>query len=160
VIFVTVGTDTHQFNRLLEEIDRQIELKKIKEKVVGQIGNSTYFPKHFASSRFFDSKKMMQLIRNSDVVVSHAGIGSIMTIKENLKPLVVVPRLKKFDEHTDNHQVQIAKELDRQGKVVAVLNISDLSSAITKARRGRKAGLRATRISKLVSNYLSKLVSP
>jgi beta-1,4-N-acetylglucosaminyltransferase len=157
MIFITVGTDTHQFDRLLEEVDRLIESKAIREKVVAQTGNSTYEPKLYRHKKFLESDEMMRLIKASDMVISHAGIGSIITIKENRKPLVIVPRLRKFGEHTDDHQVQVAKELEKQKKAVSVFDISDLQAALVKARKTKIKGLETTKISEIVSEYLSKV---
>jgi UDP-N-acetylglucosamine transferase subunit ALG13 len=159
MIFVTVGTDTHQLNRLLEEIDRLVENGMIKGRVVAQTGNSTYIPKHYEHYNFLSSDKMSNCIRKSDVVVSHAGIGSIITAREFRRPIVVVPRLKRYGEHTDDHQVQIAKELGRQGKVFAVFDIRDLLTSIKKAKRSKVKDLGITKMAEMVSEYLSKAES-
>ena len=58
-------------------------------------------------------------IAEADVVVSHAGVGAALTAIEAGRCPVLVPRLARFDEHIDDHQVQIAQELDRRGLAIA-----------------------------------------
>jgi UDP-N-acetylglucosamine transferase subunit ALG13 len=73
------------------------------------------------------------------------------------KPLIVVPRLKKFKEHTDDHQLQIVQELERQKKIIAVYDVKNLGSAIKKAKKFKPKKLqRENRISTIIENYLKK----
>jgi len=134
MIFVTVGTDTHQFNRLLREIDVLIEKKIIKERVIAQIGNSEYRPKNYDYFRFADYKKYIGLIKKARLVVSHGGAGTIITVLSYKKPLIVVPRLKKFGEHTDDHQKELVTQLDKDKRAIAVLNIKKLGEFIKKVK--------------------------
>jgi UDP-N-acetylglucosamine transferase subunit ALG13 len=134
MIFVTVGTDTHPFNRLLIEIDRLIEEGKIKEEVIAQIGYSTYIPKNYEYFRFTSFKRILDLIKRARLIISHAGVGNVIMALTYNKPLIVVPRRKEYNEHTDNHQIQIAKELEKRKKVIAVYNMEDLEEAIKKSK--------------------------
>ncbi|NCS71563.1 MAG: beta-1,4-galactosyltransferase, partial [Candidatus Aenigmarchaeota archaeon] len=85
MIFVTVGTDTHQFDRLIKAMDDLVKKKATKEKVVAQIGNSTYEPKNFEYFRFKPYEEVEELTKKSNFVISHAGAGSIMLALENKK---------------------------------------------------------------------------
>ncbi len=71
------------------------------------------------------------------MIVTHGGIGSIITPLKMGKPVIVVPRLKKLNEHNDDHQLQITQELERQKKILAVYDISKLEAAIGKAKKLR-----------------------
>jgi UDP-N-acetylglucosamine transferase subunit ALG13 len=159
MIFVTVGTDNHQFNRLLEEIDNLIKEGKIKEKVIAQIGYSTYEPKYYKYFRFAPFKKILELNRKARIIISHAGAGSIITALEYNKPLILVPRMKKFGEHIDDHQIQIAKELRKKGKAIVVFNIKYLGNVIQKIRmkKYKKTKKKQSKIIKIISNYISCL---
>lgn len=134
MIFVTVGTDTHQFDRLLKEIDRLLAEKKIKEDVVAQTGNSGYSPKNCKYSGFFSEEEFSALLKKADLVISHAGAGSIIRSLEFGKATIIVPRRKKYGEHTDDHQMELAKELEIEGKAIVVYNINNLEDAIKKAK--------------------------
>lgn len=59
--------------------------------------------------------ELAQAIAEADVVIAHAGTGTAITALENGKVPVLVPRLAKFHEHVDDHQVQIARELEGRG---------------------------------------------
>ena len=133
MIFLTVGTHSQQFNRLLEKVDELVGDKIIKEKVVAQTGNSTYKPRNYSHCTFIEEKKMQNLYKNSRLVIMHAGAGSIITALNYKKPIIVVPRLKKFGEHVNDHQLQISKAFEHQHKVLACYNMEDLQKIIKKS---------------------------
>ena len=134
LIFVTCGTHTMQFNRLLEMIDSLIEEGKIRGKVIAQTGNSTYIPKNCEHFRFAEQKRMEELHDKSDIIISHAGAGSVITALSHRKKLIVVPRLKKYGEHVDDHQLDLAAELERGGKLLAAKSKEELAVAISKMK--------------------------
>lgn len=105
MIFVTVGTQKFQLNRLLELLDDE----EIDEEIFAQIGFSTYRPNNFESRKFLSSKEFESYIQKSSLVITHAGVGSILTAMKYDKPILVFPRLKKYGEHVDDHQLQIAE---------------------------------------------------
>lgn len=158
MILATVGTDTHQFNRLIEELDKLIGNKKLKDRVIAQIGNCTYIPKNYEHFRFADLEKFDKLNNSADIIISHAGAGSLITSSQYGKPIIVVPRLKKYNEHTDNHQVQIAKELEKQNKIVAVYDVKNLLDAIRKIKKLKfKNSKQNNEIPKIIMGYISSL---
>jgi UDP-N-acetylglucosamine transferase subunit ALG13 len=133
-IFVALGTHKQQFNRLLKALDKLAESNGIDAEIFAQIGNSDYEPKNFPFRRFLNPKEYEQRMKNADIIISHAGAGSIITALKYEKPLVVVPRLKRFGEHTNDHQIDLAKALAERGKVLAVFDLKDLLQAIEKAK--------------------------
>ncbi len=134
-IFVSVGTHAQQFNRLLREMDSLIENKKIIANVFGQTGNSDYEPKNFAFKKFLDEKEFEEKFGWTDMIISHGGAGTIINAMLNRKKLVIVPRLKKFGEHTNDHQLDLAKALEEEGMALAVFEIGELGTAIKKAEK-------------------------
>ncbi|MDP6671171.1 MAG: PssE/Cps14G family polysaccharide biosynthesis glycosyltransferase, partial [archaeon] len=132
-IFVSVGTHPQQFNRLLEELDKLAGTNRLGTEIFAQTGNSNYTPKNFKSEKFVGEKDYNSKIGKADVIVSHGGAGTIINALRSGKKLVVVPRLKKFGEHTNNHQLDLAKSLEKQGKCLAVYNIAELGNALKKA---------------------------
>jgi UDP-N-acetylglucosamine transferase subunit ALG13 len=135
MIFVTVGTHEQPFNRLLESIDKLIEKGIIKEKVIMQIGYSTYIPKHAEWFRFKDFNSIKKIMKRAKIVITHGGTGSIFTALNLNKRVIVVPRLKKFREHTDDHQLQIVKELEKEKMLIGVYDIDQLEEALKKVKR-------------------------
>ncbi len=129
MIFITVGTHSHPFNRLLEIVD---SLPTSQERIV-QYGSSTYQLKNCAAYPFLEFERMRQLMSRADAVVSHAGVGSIMLALAAGKRPVVAPRLYRFGEHVDDHQVEIAQAFAEVGKVVLFMPGHELALKIAEA---------------------------
>lgn len=129
MIFVTVSASP--FERLIKEMDRIAG--NMKEKVIMQIGRTRYEPKNAEFFRFTTFKKIIEYNKKARVVVTHGGAGCIITALSFGKPVVVVPRYKRFNEHINDHQLDLTKALEKEKKIVAVYDIRDLEYAITYA---------------------------
>jgi len=132
---VTVGTHYQGFERLIKAVDELVGKDKIKENVIIQIGHSDYIPKNCKWFRFVDPENFIKFCKESNIVITHGGIGSIVIPLKLEKPVIVVPRYKKFFEHTDDHQIEISKVMGKEGKVIPVYDIKDLEFAIEKTRK-------------------------
>lgn len=130
MIFVTLGSQKFQFNRLLKEIDRLIEEKKICEEVFAQIGYSDYKPKNYNYKEFLDREEFSQIMSKCDNVITHAGTGAIIGALKNEKKVIAVPRLKEFGEHVDNHQVQIVTQFKEMNLIIGLKDISNMESSL------------------------------
>ena len=126
MIFVTVG-GMRAFERLVREMDRIAG--ELDEQVVMQISSTDYEPKNCDYLRFLPRNDIEAFYADARIVVCHAGSGSLLTALENNKPLVLAPRMKSYGEVFDDHQLEIAREMESRGTTV-VYNISDLESAI------------------------------
>jgi len=152
MIFVTVGTHTQSFNRLLREMDSIA--KKTRKKVIAQIGHSTYEPKNMDWFRFRDS--IDDLYKKADIVICHGGAGSIMNALVNKKPVIGVPRYKKFDEHVNDHQIDLVKNMEREGKIIAVYDIRKLETAISRVKKIKKLKTKSV-VCEEIEIFLNKL---
>jgi len=157
LIFTLVGTHPQAFDRLLKKIDELIESKKITESVIAQIGVSGYKPENYKAKSFFSNSGMKSLIKKSSLVISHAGAGTIITALRADKKIIVVPRLKKFGEHTNDHQLELARALEKEGKVIAVYKIENLGAAISAAHKFRPALGKESPLAKKLSAYLKSM---
>lgn len=159
MIFLTVGTSKSSFNRLLNEVDRLINSKIIKDKVIAQIGFSDYKPKNYEFFAFTTSERIESLNKNADIIISHAGAGCIINALKNKKPLILVPRLKKFDEHNNDHQLEIAKEFEREKRAIVVYDIKNLGKAIREIRKFNPKDIKDKKppIIKILGDYLKQL---
>ena len=128
MIFVTVGHASWGFVRLIEEMD--CIAGKIDEKVIIQIGHTNYEPKNAKYFRFTSNEEIEELYMNVRVIVSHAGVGTIVSAIRRNKPIIVVPRRMKYGEHFDDHQVEIARELERERRIKVVWDIEELEEAL------------------------------
>ena len=118
MIFVILGTQKFQLNRLLIEIDDLIETGGITQEVIAQFCVSDYEPKHYKYYRYVDKKQFDEFILQSTVVITHSGVGSIISALKSKKPVVIYPRLQKYHEHVDDHQLDIAKAFEKKNFVI------------------------------------------
>lgn len=130
MIFVTVGSQKFQFNRLLIEIDKLIEKKSIKEKVFAQIGVSEYIPKNYEYTDFTTQDEFSEKIDEANLIITHGGTGVIVNALKKGKKVIAIPRLSKYGEHVDDHQIQLIKEFEEMNFIEPVYEIDELSNAI------------------------------
>ncbi len=132
MIFVTVGTHEQPFDRLLREIDRLAAEGRLSDPVFCQAGYSSYQPM-VPSRSMLPYGEMQERSGSAKVVVSHGGPGSILPVLAANRPLVLVPRQRRFGEHVDDHQVAFCQRLGRERGLPVVLEIGDLEAAIAEA---------------------------
>lgn len=144
MIFVTVGSQKFQFNRLLKEIDILIEEKKITEEVLAQTGYSDYIPKHYKYKSFLDRDEFKEIMEKSHKVITHGGTGAIVGAVKQGKKVIAVPRLKKYGEHVDDHQLQVIEEFEKMKFIKSTNRIEELGSII--------ASIQNNNLNKYVSN--------
>ena len=122
MIFVTVGLHPDGFDRLVQAADEMAS--RVEETVVIQRGGTRYTPRSTPYFDFADEAQMQRWLSEARVVVLHGGAGSILNALRSNKPLVVAPRLKRFGEVIDDHQLELAEVLSQQGRAVAVMELS------------------------------------
>lgn len=131
-IFVAVGNHRSPFDRLISEID-SIAGKNLSWVISAQTGNSTYVPKNFEYKNFVSEKELLEGMKGSDLVICHAGAGSIINALSIGKKIILVPRMKRFGEHTDDHQIELAKVLAKEKLCSSVYEIGALEKTIRRA---------------------------
>lgn len=131
MIFVCVGSREYQFNRLLREIDLLIDEGKITEEVFAQIGQSDYIPQNYSFKRFLSPDEFKKYQQEANIIISHAGTGALIGALKLGKKVIAVPRLAKYGEHIDDHQIQIAQVLHEQNYLHYILDIKDLGNVLT-----------------------------
>jgi UDP-N-acetylglucosamine transferase subunit ALG13 len=124
VIFVTVGGQL-PFDRLVHTVDHWAEQRE-RTDVFAQIGKSSSPPEHIEWQRFLSPADFQSKAREADVIIAHAGIGSILTALEFSKPIVLVPRRAHLREHRNDHQWATAKYLRSNVGVVVAADEDDL----------------------------------
>lgn len=128
MILLILGTQKFQFNRLLMTIDKLIDEKKITDRVVAQVGNSDYRPVNYEFKDFFDSNQFDLLMDEATVIITHGGVGSIVSALKKNKKVIVVPRLKKYKEHIDDHQLELVEEFQKRKYILLNTSLYDLYS--------------------------------
>ena len=110
-MFVTVGLEWFSFNRLIKIIDSFQETHANLYKIFIQTGRSDYKPAHCNCQNLLLPDQLLIRILNADIIICHAGVGSILFCIKNGKLPIVFPRRKELGEHVDNHQVDFCKRL-------------------------------------------------
>ena len=127
MIFVTLGTQAYPFDRLLSG------LEGVEEELIVQAGPSTRRPAGALWFDYLDYTPLLEYVRQARIVVAHAGIGTVMTVVAEGKRPVVVPRLRRYGEAVDDHQVPIARRLADAGLVRLVEDPETLAAALVEA---------------------------
>ena len=134
MILVTLGTQDKSFKRLLEAIDRQVELGNIKDKIVVQAGCTKYESKNMEIFDLIPMEKFDDLIKSCDLLITHGGVGSIITGLKNDKKVIAAARLEKYKEHTNDHQLQIIENFSNDGYILGLDNFDELDKVLEKAK--------------------------
>lgn len=130
MIFVCLGTQIFQMNRLLQELDRLIENGEISESVFAQIGKSDYKPVHFEYKDFITPEEYQEKVNAADMIITHGGTGAIVKSLKAGKQTIAVPRLFKYGEHENDHQLQIIDFFLEGGFILKVTEMDELLPAI------------------------------
>ena len=133
MIFVAVGTQKFQLNRLLREIDELVKRGEISEEVFAQTGYSEYEPRNYNYKPFLDRDEFVKAIVESNLLITHSGVGTIITGLKNNKPVIVFPRKVEFYEHVDNHQMEIAEAFAEKNYVLLCRDTQELARVIQEA---------------------------
>ena len=130
MIFVTLGTHHDPFPRLIDGL-RALDAGDL----VVQYGHSPA-PLHASETmQFLPFVDLVQRLESADAVVTHAGVGSILTCLRLGKTPLVVPRQHRFGEHVDDHQVELTRALANDGKVIPVWDVEMLPELLALAPR-------------------------
>ena len=133
MIFVTVGTHEQQFNRLIKAVDDLFADGTIKEEVIIQKGYSDYEPKHCKSYKLISYKDMQKYYDKARVIITHGGPASFMAALEREKTPIVMPRLKKYGEHVNDHQEYFCREVEKRFGNITVINTKEELKNILKS---------------------------
>lgn len=125
MIFVTLGSQKFQFNRLLKAVD---ELQT-DEEIFAQIGYSDYKPQNYNYKDFLDREEFAAWEEKADIVITHGGTGAIIGAVKKGKKVIAVPRLAKYGEHVDDHQIQLIEQFRNLNLIYACTD-GDLQRAL------------------------------
>ena len=130
MIFIIVGQEKFCFNRLLKIIDDGIRDKIIQDDVFAQIGNSNYIPSQYAYEKFLPFEMVINKIKSSKIIVTHAGVGSTLVCFSLGKFPILFPRYNLFKEHIDDHQVEFANRMEQEKLVLVAHDKQELLNKI------------------------------
>lgn len=131
MIFATTGT-CEPFDRLLQAFDT-VELD---EELVVQHGISPVRPRGARCVDFLAYEELVELVRSARVVVTHGGVGSVLTALANGKRPIVVPRRAERGEAIDDHQLEFVRKLATTGVIDLVEDPAELGARLAGAHDG------------------------
>lgn len=157
MIFLTVGTQ-FPFDRLVRGIDQAFNDGLIGEEIFAQIGESSYKPRNFESVASLEKKVFDKCLKEASSIISHAGMGTIIMALDNEKPLLAMPRSKKYGEVVNDHQAAIARKFEELGHLLVAYQINELPVKIKQLKsfvprpRESQAKVVADRIRQFLNN--------
>lgn len=125
MILITLGTQNQHFKRLLDYVEKS----NIKDEIIVQAGATPYKSKKMKIFNYIDYDKMQEYIEKADLIITHAGTGSILTPLKCNKKVIVCARKAELGEHADNHQFELVKIFCDEGYVLKLdenVNLDDL----------------------------------
>lgn len=134
MIFITVGSQKFQFNRLLEAADKLAAEGKLGDSALAQTGYSDYIPAHIAYRPFLDRAEYEEKITSAEIVVTHGGTGAIINALKKGAKVIAVPRLARFGEHVDDHQAELTERFDKMGLIRACPDPAGLGDALDEVK--------------------------
>ena len=135
MILVTLGTQDKNFVRLLEKINQLIDQGLIKDKVIVQAGFTKYSSDNMEIFDLIPQDEFNNLMSKADLVITHGGVGNIISALEKNKKVIAVPRLAKYGEHINDHQTQIIAKFNDLGYIIGLQDVDELDRAIKEVKK-------------------------
>ena len=133
MIFVTVGTQDKPFVRLIKAVENAVLSDKITDEVIVQAGNTYYESKVLNVLNYVPFEEFNNYIENADIIITHGGVGSILNALKLKKKIIAVPRLKKYGEHINDHQLQVIQKMTEDGYILSCEDENEIGSKIAEA---------------------------
>ena len=140
MIFVTIGS-MFPFDRLIQVMDAWAVANPERD-VFAQIGNGAYEPKHMKFVRRLSQTEFGNTVARAALIVSHAGMGTVITAGRAGRPMVLLPRLQEWGEHTTDHQIATANWLGGKPGIHVAPTDADLPAAIVAGLAEQDTGAR------------------
>ena len=158
MILVTLGTQDKKFYRLLDAIENEIKKGNIKDEVVVQAGYSSDFKSKYM--KIFDLipiDEFDNFISKCDLLITHGGVGSIITGLKNEKKVIAVPRLKEYGEHTNNHQLEIINNFSNSGYILALKDVQKINKVLDESKKFKPKKYKSN--TKKFNNLIEELIN-
>lgn len=134
MIFVTLGTQEKSFLRLLNAVE-EFAKQHPNHDIIVQSGHTKFESNYCKVFDYLSRDQMQDYYQKADLVITHGGVGSILEILQLEKKMIAVPRLKKYREHINDHQLQIIDNFSRLGYLLACYDLEQLAETIEAAKK-------------------------
>ena len=133
MIFVTVGTQDKPFGRLIEAVEQAVLEHKITDEVIVQAGNTKYESKVLNVLNYVPFDEFNNYIDKADIIITHGGVGSILNALKLKKKIIAVPRLSKYGEHINDHQLQVIQKMTEDGYILSCEDENEIGNKVRDA---------------------------
>lgn len=159
MILVLLGTQNNNFNRLLEEIERLIDKKTITDEVIVQAGYTKYESNKMQIFDLIPREQLDKYQNDADIIITHGGVGSIVSSIEKGKKVIAVPRLHKYEEHVNDHQKEIVEMFNKKGYIIGLTDVSELEEAIKQINDFKPVKYQHNneKMLKIISEFIDKI---
>lgn len=160
LILVCVGASEYKFDRLLKIIDELCDENIIDSKeIIAQIGYTNYTPRNYKYFELIGRDQFQEFIDSADIVITHAGTGSVIPALKAMKKVIVFPRIERFKEHLDNHQLELSDVFTKQGYTLTANNKEELVSSILAIDKFKPKNFESNKeyINKLIIDFIDSL---
>lgn len=130
MILVLLGTHELGFTRLLDAVEKAKIDGYLREEIVVQAGNTNYKSEVMDIRDFIDFEAIDTLYTSASLIITHGGTGSIINGLTKNKKVIAMPRLSKFNEHNDDHQLEIVSAFEEMGYIKSCDNYNTLVQVI------------------------------
>ena len=135
MIFVMLGTQNNSFIRLLEQVEKCIENGTITEKVIVQSGYTKYKSDKMKVFDLIPRDELEKYQNEASLIITHGGVGSIVSSIKKGKKVIAVPRLHKYEEHVNDHQKDIVELFNKKKYIIGINDVNELEQAIKEAKK-------------------------
>lgn len=159
MILIMLGTQNNSFHRLLEEMDKLIKKGIIKEDIIVQAGYTKYESKYMEIFDLIPRDELEKYQKEARIIITHGGVGSIISSLKLGKKVIAVPRYHEYGEHVNNHQTEIVETFNKKGYIIGIKDVSELENALKQIEQfvPKKYELNNERILKIIEDYIDKV---
>lgn len=135
MVLITVGSSNFRFDRLFEIIDSLCDRGVLSGvDIIAQTGKISYTIRNFRHFDFASGEEMKKYQSEADLIICHAGTGTVVGSLKMGKRVIVFPRLARFGEHESDHQLDLAREFTEEGYVLCAMDEAELEDALRRIR--------------------------
>lgn len=125
--FVSLGNNKKDFSRILNFVENNYH--ELSKPVILQLGHTCFNPKYkFKKFKFLNQEDFSRIVSQAKILIIHGGAGTIIkSLQQNKKPFVM-PRLMRFNEHINDHQLELCNELSKDNKIYLINEESKINN--------------------------------
>ena len=159
MILIVLATHKLGFKRLLDAVQKQIDKGNIQEKVIAQVGHTDFHSNDMEIFDMISYDDFVSLVKKADLIITHGGVGCIMDAIKEGKKVIAAPRLKKYNEAENDHQLEIIEEFTKRGYILPLYDFDNLDKVLKEAKKfvPKKYKSNNLKMIKIIEDYIDKI---